>query len=84
MLSVFAFASVAITWKAIEWWRTQHPGPVLSIRGGGGKMDPAMEAMIYWNWLAVMLLAGALFLIRMRQERMQRELDALRRHAHAL
>jgi len=32
VLSIFAFVSVSITWKAIEWWRTQHPGPVLSFR----------------------------------------------------
>ena len=84
VLSVFAFASVAITWKAIEWWRTQHPGPVLSIRGGGGRMDPAMEAMIYWNWLPMLMLAAVFIAVRMRQEQVQREIDALRRHAHAI
>jgi heme exporter protein C len=84
VLSVFAFASVAITWKAIEWWRTQHPGPVLSIRGGGGRMDPAMENMIYMNWLPMLMLAAIFIAIRMRQETMQREVDALRRHAHAV
>ena len=35
VLGTFAFASVAITYKAIDWWRTQHPGPVLPIRTGG-------------------------------------------------
>jgi heme exporter protein C len=84
VLSVFAFASVAITWKAIEWWRTQHPGPVLSIRGGGGRMDPAMENMIYMNWLPMLMLAAIFIAIRMRQEMMQREVDALRRHVHAV
>ncbi|MFN9895104.1 MAG: cytochrome c biogenesis protein CcsA, partial [Acidobacteriota bacterium] len=34
VLSIFSFVSVAITYKAIEWWRTQHPGPVLSFRTG--------------------------------------------------
>jgi heme exporter protein C len=84
VLSIFAFTSVVITYKAIDWWRTQHPGPVLSFRTGGGRIDPAMEAMIYWNWLALLLLAAAFLLIRMRQEQMQREIDALRRYAHAL
>jgi heme exporter protein C len=84
VLNIFSFASVIITYKAIDWWRTQHPAPVLSFRSGGGKMDPAMEAMIYQNWLAVMLLAAVLLLLRMRQEHNRRELDALRRHAHAI
>jgi len=49
---------VIITYKAIDWWRTQHPGAVLSIRTGGGRMDPAIEDV-------------------------QREVESLRRHAHA-
>jgi heme exporter protein C len=84
VLNIFSFTTVIITYKAIDWWRTQHPGPVLSFRAGGGRMDPAMEAMIYWNWLALMLLSTVLLMIRMRQEEAQREVDALRRHAHAL
>ncbi len=84
VLCIFAFTSVVITYKAIDWWRTQHPGAVLSFRTGGGNIDPAMEAMIFSNMLALLLLAGALLLIRMRQEQMQRQIDALRRRTHAL
>jgi len=84
VLNIFSFTTVVITYKAIDWWRTQHPGAVLSFRTGGGQIDPAMEAMIYWNWLALMLLAAVLVMIRMRQEQAQREIDALRRYAHAL
>lgn len=86
VLSIFTFPGVVITWKAIDWWRTQHPGPVLSVRGARGGMDPAMEATLMWNLLAVVLFAIVLVAVRMRQEAMQRELDGLRResHAHAL
>jgi heme exporter protein C len=84
VLNIFSFVSVIITYKAIEWWRTQHPGPVLSFRTGGGTMDPAMEAMLYWNWLAMMLLAAVLVLMRMRMEQNQREVEALRRWAQAM
>jgi heme exporter protein C len=82
VLSIFACVDVVIVWKSIEWFRTQHPGPVLSIRNGGG-MAPGMEAPIWWNFLALMMLATALVLIRMRQEAMQREIDSMRRYAHA-
>jgi heme exporter protein C len=82
-MSIFAFTTVVITYKAIEWWRTQHPGPVLSIRGEGGKMDPAMEQMLYLNWIPLLLLAGVFLMIRMRQERVQREIEGLRRYAHS-
>jgi heme exporter protein C len=83
VLSIFAFVDVIIVWKSIEWWRTQHPGPVLSIRNGGG-MAPGMESPLWWNVLAMALVAASLVLLRMRQEGIRRELDALRRYAHAL
>ena len=82
VLSIFAAIDIVIVWKSIEWWRTQHPGPVLEIRGGGG-MAPGMEAPLWWNFLALLMLASALVMIRMRQESMQREIDSLRRYAHA-
>jgi heme exporter protein C len=82
VLSIFACVDVVIVWKSIEWFRTQHPGPVLSIRGGGG-MAPGMEAPLWWNVLAMLMLATVLVMIRMRQDAMQREIDSLRRYAHA-
>jgi heme exporter protein C len=82
VLSIFAAVDIVIVWKSIEWWRTQHPGPVLEIRGGGG-MAPGMEAPLWWNFLALLLLFTVLVLIRMRQESTQREIDSLRRYANA-
>lgn len=82
VLSIFAAIDIVIVWKSIEWWRTQHPGPVLEIRGGGG-MAAGMEAPLWWNFLAMLLLFTVLILIRMRQESMRREIDSLRRYAHA-
>ena len=46
-LCIFGCVDVVIVWKSIEWFRNNHPGPVLSIRTGGGTIDPAMEHMIY-------------------------------------
>jgi heme exporter protein C len=82
VLSIFACVDIVLVWKSIEWFRTQHPGPVLEIRGGGG-MAPGMESPLWWNFLALLMLATALILIRTRQETMRLEIDALRRHAHA-
>jgi len=83
VMSIFSFAAVIITYKAIDWWRTQHPGPVLSFRSGGGRMDPRMESMIYENWMPLLMLAIVFLLIRLRQEQTQREIESLRRYAHA-
>jgi heme exporter protein C len=84
VLCIFAFTSVVITYKAIDWWRTQHPGAVLSFRTGGGTIDPAMENMLLHNWGALMLLAGVMVAVRMNQEDIQREVESLRRYAHAV
>jgi heme exporter protein C len=82
VLSILASVEIVLVWKSIEWFRTQHPGPVLEIRGGGG-MAPGMEAPLWWNFLALLMLSAALILIRTRQGSMQLEIDALRREAHA-
>jgi heme exporter protein C len=46
-MSIFGCVDIVIVWKSIEWFRTQHPGPVLSIRTGGGNIDPTIETMVY-------------------------------------
>lgn len=84
VLCIFAFTSVVITYKSIDWWRTQHPGAVLSFRTGGGNIEPAWEHMLMWNFLALTLISIPLVIMRMRQERTQREIDALRRRTHEL
>ena len=82
VVSVFGGIDVVIVWKSIEWWRTQHPQPVLTIRDGGG-MAPGMESVMYWNLLALLCLATVLVMVRMRQAGVSREIDSLRRLAHS-
>jgi heme exporter protein C len=82
VLSIFGCVNVAFVYKSIEWYRTQHPAPVLSFREGGG-MSPGLQTPLYWNWIALLCLATALVMVRMRQEEAGREIDSLRRMAHA-
>jgi heme exporter protein C len=81
VIAIFASLDIIIVWKSIEWWRGNHPGPVLSIRNGGG-MAPGWESLAWWNVLAIVLLAIPMVLIRLKQEKMQGEIDSLRRFAH--
>lgn len=84
VLNIFALFAIYFTYKANEWYRTQHPGPVLTFRTGDAKsIDPAMQSMLYQNLLAFLLLAVVFIAVRMRLERNQRELDSLRREVHA-
>ncbi len=82
-LNIFGCLDVVIVWKSIEWFRNNHPGPVLSIRTGGGHMDPMMDHTVYLNLIPLLLTGIALVMVRTRQEATAREIDSLRRLAHA-
>ena len=81
VFNIFAFVDVPIVIFSIKWWRTQHPQPVF---WGGGSIDPAMRTTALLNLLALALLGAVLVLIRLRQEEVQREIDSMRRYAHAM
>jgi heme exporter protein C len=84
VVSVFGTVNAWFVYKAIDWFpRLQHPGPVLSFRTGGGRMDPVLEMPLLWNALALLGLAIVLVMVRMRQEEVSREIDSLRRMAHS-
>ncbi len=81
VVSILACVDVPIVFFSIRWWRTQHPQPVV---WGGGSMDPAYWNMLFLNWIPLLLLGAVLTALRMRQESWQREIEGLRRRAHAL
>lgn len=81
VVSILACVDVPIVFFSIRWWRTQHPQPVV---WGGGSMDPQYWNMLFLNWLPLLLLGAVLAAVRARQERQQREIEALRRAAHLL
>jgi heme exporter protein C len=84
VVSVFGTVNAWFVYKAIDWFpRLQHPGPVLSFRTGDQRIDPILEHPLYWNALALLCLAIVMVIIRMRQEGVAREIDLLRRSAHA-
>lgn len=80
VLAIFSFADVPIVYFSIQWWRTQHPSPVLTTGG----LAPGMGLPLSLMTLAFALLGTALLLVRLQQETMSREIDSLRRQAHAL
>src|SRR5215471_11030738 len=81
VFSIFAFMDVPIVIFSIKWWRTQHPQPVF---WGGGSFPPDWTTHFLWNMLAIALVGAVMVGVRLRQEECQREIDSLRRMAHAL
>jgi hypothetical protein len=51
---------------------------------GGGSFPPDWKAVFGWQMLAVMMVGVVFTMVRLRQEEFQREIDSLRRMAHAL
>ena len=80
VFSIFAFIDVPIVIFSIKWWRTQHPQPVF---WGGGSIPGSWYLAALLNLLAMVLFGILLTVVRLRQEEAQRELDSLRRTAHA-
>jgi len=81
VFSIFAFIDVPIVIFSIKWWRTQHPQPVF---WGGGSFPKDWSPIFWLNVLAVVLVGVVFTAVRLRQEEAQREIDSLRRMAHAL
>ena len=80
VLAIFSFADVPIVYFSIQWWRTQHPSPVLTTGGLG----PGMALPLWGMMVAFAFLGTSLLMLRLQQESMSREIDSLRRQAHAL
>ncbi len=81
VFSIFAFIDVPIVIFSIKWWRTQHPAPVF---WSGGYFPPDWTVHFRWNMLAMVLFGIVITAVRLRQEEFHRELDSIRREAHAI
>ncbi len=78
--SIFAFMDVPIVFFSIKWWRTQHPQPVF---WGEGSFPADWTRLFLWIMAAMVMLGTVMLVVRYRQEEVQREIDAVRRTAHA-
>lgn len=82
VFSIFAFLDVPIVVMSIRWFRTQHPSPVFLSSTGSFPHDWTMALL--WNWVALLLIGIVMTVIRLGHEDTQREIDYVRRMAHAL
>src|SRR5436190_8890506 len=80
VFSIFAFLDVPIVIFSIKWWRTQHPAPVF---WSGGSFPPDWTRHFLYNMLAMVLFGTVMITVRYGQDQAQREIDSLRRTAHA-
>lgn len=81
VVSIFGMVDIPIVYMANQWWRTQHPAPVLS---GEGSIDPTMRFVLYFTFAAMAMVFWCLVRLRRRLEGLKRESEALRRTIHAV
>jgi len=81
VVSIFGMVDIPIVYMANQWWRTQHPAPVLS---GDGSLAPEMRFVLYFSFAALLMLFWCLVRMRRRIERLRTEADGLRRTLHAI
>lgn len=81
VVSIFGMVDIPIVYMANQWWRTQHPSPVLS---GEGSIDMNMRLTLYFTYFALMMLFWCLVRVRRRIERLRTAIEGLRRTLHAL
>ncbi len=79
---IFAFLDVPLVYMSIRWWRTQHPQPVIG-GGQGSGLDPTMRAVLFFTWLALLLLMTVLIRQRFRLEMLRRECADIRQRLDA-
>ena len=72
VISVFAAVDVPIVYYSIQWWRTQHPSPVLT---GDGELDPTMRSIFYANLLAWAMWGFFILGVRIALEKRRQRTD---------
>ena len=81
VVSIIGMADIPIVYKANEWFRTQHPAPVLT---GEGSIDPSMRFVLYFTTVSLLVLFWCLVRARRRLERNRRNVEGLRRRVLSL
>ncbi len=76
VFGILAFADVPVVFFAIRWWRTMHPGALVTSSGIG--LAAGMRPAFFGGLLAFSLLYCYFMLLSVRIERMRAEIRALK------
>ena len=77
ILGIVAACDIPIIHLSVQWWRSQHPKPVV-MRPEGAQADPAILKTLFVCLFAFTFLFLSLLLLRYGLERLQRRVQALR------
>ena len=77
ILGVVGAVDIPLIHLSVQWWRSQHPKPVV-MRPEGAQADPAILQTLFVSLFAFTFLFFSLLLVRYGVERLQQRVDALR------
>ncbi len=81
VMAIIGFVDVPIVYFAVKWWNFTHPGHVMGPAGGG--LHPAMARAMLISFAAVFSIGVALWVRRVRLERLSDRVDDLIDRAQA-
>ena len=65
VVGIVGFIDVPVVYESVNWWRTLHPGPVITVQGA---LPPAMLLTFLVTMACELLLAATLVSLRYRLE----------------
>ena len=77
ILGVVGAVDIPLIHLSVQWWRSQHPKPVV-MRPEGAQADPAILQTLFVSLFAFTFLFFSLLLLRYGMERLQQRVHALR------
>jgi heme exporter protein C len=77
ILGIVAAVDIPLIHLSVQWWRSQHPKPVV-MRPEGAQADPAILQTLFVCLFAFTFLFLSLLLIRYGMERLEQRVHALR------
>ena len=77
ILGVVGAVDIPLIHVSVQWWRSQHPKPVV-MRPEGAQADPRILQTLFLSLFAFTLLFFALLLFRYGLERLSQRVHALR------
>lgn len=67
VVGIFGFVDVPVVYFSVNWWRTVHPGPVITT----DNLPPEMLAAFLFTMACTLVLAAVMIAIRYRIEALQ-------------
>ena len=78
VVGIIGFVDVPIVYYSVQWWRSIHPSAVIGPLAEPGSLEPVMQAVLLYSFVAFFALFLYLTMERMAVRRAEDEIRSLR------